>query len=63
MLTHFAFGKIHNCPVSWRLEMFQALLEPHQNTLQMVEIGAVGGAFTPINFLSFPKLEVLQLSH
>ena len=44
--------------------MFQALLEPHQDTLQRIEIGSLtGGGFTPINFLSFPNLQVLQLSH
>jgi hypothetical protein len=61
-LEHFTFGKIHSNPVRWRLEMFQSLLAPHQATLKSIEIGTLGLGYTPMNFLSFPKLEVLNLS-
>jgi hypothetical protein len=62
-LEHFAFVKIHSNPVRWRLDMFQWLLADHQTTLKSIEIGSLGLGYTPINFLEFPKLEILNLSH
>jgi hypothetical protein len=62
-LEHFTFGKIHSNPVRWRLDMFQWLLSDHQTTLKSIEIGSLGLGHTPINFLEFPKLEILNLSH
>jgi hypothetical protein len=62
-LEHFTFGKIHSNPVRWRLDMFQWLLADHQTTLRNIEIGSLGLGYTPINFLEFPNLEILNLSH
>jgi hypothetical protein len=62
-LFHFAFGKIGYSLVPWSLNQFQYLLAPHQDTLKSIEIGRLGSGYTPISFLQFSRLEILQLSH
>jgi hypothetical protein len=62
-LERFAFGKIHWNPFHWRLDMFQLLLADHRTTLKSIEIGCLTSNNNPINFLEFPKLEILNLSH
>lgn len=62
-LSHFTFGKIHYSPATWSLTQFQTLLAPHQETLTHIEIGSLCAGYTPINFSSFPRLEVLRLSN
>ncbi|KAE8451721.1 hypothetical protein EG329_003178 [Mollisiaceae sp. DMI_Dod_QoI] len=62
-LESFNYGRIYSNPSRWTLNMFQGLLAGHQTTLKRIEIGALGRGYTPINFLEFPQLEILHLSH
>jgi hypothetical protein len=64
-LEHFTFGAMYSNPdpSRWRLETFQWLLADHQNTLKSIEISSSGGGYSPINFMEYPKLERLKLSH
>jgi hypothetical protein len=62
-LERFTFGKIHSNPFRWRLDMFQLLLANQRTTLKSIEIGCLGSYSNPINFLEFPKLEILNLSY
>jgi len=62
-LEHFTFGGVRSSLVQWCPEMFQWLLADHQSTLKSIEIGCLGMRRSPINFMEYPKLQKLKLSH